>query len=158
MSAKKKDMPVSDFLAAGEADTLLADDSDAPAPLHVVEPPKPKPKPGEPDYDWAAEYPGEECFVYTVPEGAERSPVGLTVGMTKMGVGRRPKPGLLRRLYRDNDGPDMNLLWYFLELVSSPNSLAVQEELDPDEYNDMTRKWANWAGIELSESRRSSML
>lgn len=119
--------------------------------LHVVEPPKPKPKPGDKDYDWAAEYPGEQCYVYTVPEGTD-SPAGLTVGLTVLGPKRRPKPGILRRLHRENKaGPDMNLMWYFLELVCSPNSLAVQEELETDEYNDMVRGWAEFAGIELSE-------
>jgi hypothetical protein len=111
---------------------------EAVAALHVV---KPKPKPGEKDFDWAAEYPGERCWVYT-------SPAGLTVGLTALGPTRQPKPGKLRRLHHEGG---LSVMWHFIELVSSPNSLLVQEELESDEYNNMLRGWAEFAGIELSE-------
>jgi hypothetical protein len=109
--------------------------------LHVVEPPKPKPKPGAPDFDWQAEYPGEEVFVFT-------SESGLTVGMVKLTPARKPKPGVLRRLHREGG---MSVMWYFVELASSPAALVVQEELDEAEYTRMLREWAAFAGIELSE-------
>jgi len=144
MTAKKKNV---EQLAA-EADVLLASDPDAPPPLKVVKPPGPKPKPGTKDYDWAAQYPGEECYVYTVPEGTQ-SPAGLTIGLTKLNsTTRKPKPGKLRRLYRDGG---LSVMWYFIELVSTPESLELQEELDDNEYTAMLKGWAEFAGIELSE-------
>jgi hypothetical protein len=108
------------------------------APLQVV---KPRGKPGEKDFDWQTEYPGEEVYVFTASDG-------LTVGMTKLGPDRKPKPGRLRREHRAGG---MSVMWYFLELVSSPNSLALQEELDEDDYTKMLRGWADFAGIDLGE-------
>jgi hypothetical protein len=110
--------------------------------LHVVEPPKPKPKPGAADYDWQLEYPGEEVFVFTSSEG-------LTIGLTKLNATtRKPKPGKLRTYHREGG---LSVMWYFIELVSTPTSLKVQEELEDEEYTTMLRQWAGWAGIELSE-------
>ena len=74
-ASKKKDMPVREFLenhTLEEGAALVQEE----AKLHVVEEPKPKPEPGSPDFDWQAEYPGEEVFVYTVPASARRSPGG----------------------------------------------------------------------------------
>jgi hypothetical protein len=113
---------------------------DAP-PLQVVEPPKPKPKPGEPEYNWQLEYPGEDVFVFASSDG-------LHIGMTKLGPTRKPKPGRLRTLHREGG---MSVMWYFIELVSSPASLRLQEELDEEDYTAMLRAWAEFAGIELSE-------
>lgn len=117
--------------------TAMADDPAAP-PLKVV---RPSAKPGSADFDWQTEYPGEECYVYT-------SPQGLTIGLTRLGPDRKPKPGKLRRLHREGG---MSVMWYFLELASSPTSLQVQEELDEEDYTAMLRGWAEFAGIELSE-------
>ena len=66
--------------------------------LHVVEEPKPKPKPGEKGFDWQTEYPGEDVYVYTVPEGT-KSPAGLTVGLAKITEDRAPNPGAMREAY-----------------------------------------------------------
>jgi hypothetical protein len=99
-------------------------------------------KPGTADYDWQAEYPGEECYVYTSSEG-------LTIGLTKLNpTNRKPKPGKLRRLHREGG---LSVMWYFIELVSSPESLVLQEELEEEDYTAMLRGWADFAGIELSE-------
>jgi hypothetical protein len=106
--------------------------------LHVV---KPKAKPGTKEFDWADEYPGEELYVFTSSDG-------LTVGLTKLGPHRKPKPGLLRRLHREGG---MSVMWYFIELASSPASLKVQEELEEEDYTNMLKGWAEFAGIELSE-------
>lgn len=109
-------------------------------------PPKPKAKPGEKDYDWQAEYPGEELFVFTASDG-------LTVGLTKLGAKRRPKPGKLAALNRQKNKGNVGIevLWYFLELASSDNSLLIQEELEEEDYANMTRQWAEFAGIHLGE-------
>lgn len=103
---------------------------------------KPKAKAGSKDFDWKTEYPGEdEVYVYTSPDG-------LTIGLTKLGPKRKPRPGILRRLHREGG---MSVMWYFLELASSPASLRLQEELEENEYTAMLRGWAEFAGIELSE-------
>ena len=147
MTAKKKELPVGEFLkdhTPEEADELAEDDLPV-IPLHVV---SSKAKPGAADYDWQSEYPDEEVFVYTVPEGT-RSPAGLTIGLTKLNATtRKPKPGKLRTYHREGG---MSVMWYFIELVSTPTSLKVQEELEDEEYTAMLREWAEWAGIELSE-------
>jgi hypothetical protein len=102
---------------------------------------KPKPKPGQKGFDWQTEYPGEQVYVYTAPSGT-------TIGLTRLGPHRKPKPGLLRRLHREEG--KMSVLWYFVELASSPASLTVQEQLEEDEYADMVKGWADFAGIELN--------
>ncbi|OBK92374.1 hypothetical protein A5646_03475 [Mycobacterium sp. 1245499.0] len=104
--------------------------------------PKAKPKPGDPDFPWQDEYPGEELFVFTASDGT-------TVGLTKLGPNRRPKPGKLALLDEQNDG--IKVLWYFLKLASSDTSREVQAELDEEDYAAMCRQWAEFAGIELGE-------
>jgi hypothetical protein len=104
---------------------------------------KPKPKPGAPDFDWQAEYPGEELFVFTAEDGT-------TVGLTKLGPKRRPKPGRLA-LLEDEKGGGVKVLWYFLKLASSDASREVQAELEEEDYAAMCRQWAEFAGIELGE-------
>lgn len=101
-----------------------------------------KPKPGDADFDWQSEYPGEEVFVFTAS-------TGLTVGLTKLGPNRRPKPGKLALLDEQNDG--IKVLWYFLKLASSDASRQVQAELEEEDYAAMCRQWAEFAGIELGE-------
>ena len=122
--------------------------------LHVVEPPKSQSKPGDPDFDWQQEYPGEDVYVYTVPDTAiksplgKQSPIGLTIGLAKITEDRAPNPGEMREAdERGGFAP----MWLFIKSVSSPASLRLQNELRPPEYNDMLRCWAAFAGIELSE-------
>jgi hypothetical protein len=103
---------------------------------------KPAAKPGDADFPWQDEYPGEELFVFTAGDGT-------TVGLTKLGPKRRPKPGKLALLDEQNDG--IKVLWYFLKLASSDISRQVQAELDEEDYAAMAREWADFAGIELGE-------
>ena len=55
-----------------------------------------------PDFDWQDEYPGEEVYVYTVPETAvmspqgKQSPPGLTIGLARLTEDRAPNPGEMR--------------------------------------------------------------
>lgn len=116
-----------------------ADTVDAPP---AAAPSRPKAKPGEKGFDWQSEYPGEEVFVFTASSG-------LTVGLTKLGPNRRPKPGKLALLDEQNDG--IKVLWYFLKLASSDASRQVQAELEEEDYAEMCRQWAEFAGIELGE-------
>lgn len=105
--------------------------------------PKAKAKPGDKDFDWQSEYPGEEVFVFTAS-------TGLTIGLTKLGPNRRPKPGKLA-LLEDEEGRGIKTLWYFLKLASSDASRQLQAELEEEDYAAMTRGWADFAGIELGE-------
>ena len=122
--------------------------------LHVVEEPKPEPKPGDPDFDWQAEYPDEQVWVYTVPETAKKSPTGkqsppgLTIGMARLTEDRAPNPGEMEEAYEIGGFKPM---WLFLSCVSSPDAKKLQKLLRPTEYNAMLRGWAKFAGIELSE-------
>ncbi|OCB15077.1 hypothetical protein [Mycobacterium intracellulare] len=119
---------------------VQADDAvDAPP----AAPSRPKPKPGEKGFDWQSEYPGEEVFVFTAS-------TGLTIGMTKLGPTRRPKPGKLA-LLEDEEARGIKTLWYFLKLASSDASRQLQAELEEEDYAAMTREWAEFAGIELGE-------
>lgn len=104
---------------------------------------KPKPKPGDAKFDWQTEYPGEELFVFTASDGT-------TVGLTRLGPNRRPKPGKLA-LLEDELGGGVKVLWYFLKLASSDVSRQVQAELEEEDYAVMCRQWAEFAGIELGE-------
>ncbi|MGV0042018.1 hypothetical protein [Mycobacterium colombiense] len=116
--------------------------ANAAAPATNGAKPKPAPKPGDKDFDWQSEYPGEEVFVFTASDG-------LTVGLTKLGPNRRPKPGKLALL--DDEGDGVKILWYFLKLASSDASRQVQAELEEPDYAEMARQWADFAGIELGE-------
>jgi hypothetical protein len=132
----ESDMTAEEAVAA--IDQKLDETRSIPIPLKVV---KPAAKPGSADFDWQEEYPGEEVYIYTSPDG-------LTIGLTKLGPNRKPKPGVLRRLHREGG---MSVMWYFIELASTPASLKLQEELEEEEYTKMLRGWAEFAGIELSE-------
>lgn len=112
------------------------------APAKAAVPAGHKPKPGDADFPWEDEYPGEEVFVFKASDGT-------TVGLTKLGPNRRPKPGKLALLDEENNG--IKVLWYFLRLASSRASLLVQAELEEEDYAAMTRQWAEFAGIELGE-------
>jgi hypothetical protein len=91
----------------------------------------------------ASRVPGEELFVFTASDGT-------TVGLTKLGPKRRPKPGKLA-LLEDEQGGGVKVLWYFLKLASSDASREVQAELEEEDYAAMCRQWAEFAGIELGE-------
>jgi hypothetical protein len=107
----------------------------------------PKKKPGEPGFDWQAEYVDEEVFVYTTIDG------DVTVGLTKLGPDRKPKPGVLRRINAEcrDSGNAFPMLWYFLELASSPTSLKVQELLEDLDYSKMLEQWMEWADLDLGK-------
>ena len=123
-------------------------------PLHVVMEDRPKLQPGDKDFDWQEEYPGEEIYVYTVPQTAKKSasgkqsPPGMTIGMAKLTEDRAPNPGEMEDAYETGGFAPM---WLFLREVSSPAARRLQKKLRPAEYNEMLRGWAKFAGIELSE-------
>jgi hypothetical protein len=130
----KKDVP----------DVVVHDDvTEAPA----EKPAATKKKPGEPGFDWQQEYVGEEVMVFTTADG------DVTVGLTKLGPSRKPKPGVLRRVNAEcrESGNAFPMLWYFLELASSPTSLKVQELLEDADYSKMLEQWMEWTDLELGK-------
>jgi hypothetical protein len=72
------------------------------------------PTPVEPGFDWQAEYPGEDVFVFTAKDGT-------TVGLAGMSEKRRPKPGVLRKLRHE---PPVEQMWFVIERVSSPEGVG----------------------------------
>jgi hypothetical protein len=98
------------------------------------------------EFDWQAEYPGEDVFVFTAKDGT-------TVGLAAMGEKRRPKPGVLRKLRFQ---PSVEQMWFILERVSSPAALAVSDEFDDEDYAHMWEQWSDWSNTSAGESSRSS--
>lgn len=155
MAAKqKKNMPVAEFLKDHTLEEAVEAVDEEVAKLHVVEEPEHKSVPGDPDFDWQTQYPGEEFYVYTVPETAKKSingkqsPIGLTIGLAKITEDRAPNPGEMQDAdERGGFAP----MWLFLTCVASPSAMKLTKLLRPAEYNEMLRGWAKFAGIELSE-------
>lgn len=97
---------------------------------------------GESGFDWAAEYPGEEVFVFTAEDGT------TTVGLAVMSGERRPKPGMLRKLRKQ---PALEQMWTVIEIVASENALAVSDEFSDKDYSEMYRQWTEYIGITPGE-------
>jgi len=101
-------------------------------------------EPGSPEFDWQAEYPGEDVFVYTASNG-------VTVGLARCAGARKPKPGFLRQLRK---APYMEQLWTMLEIVASPAALAVSDDFEDEEYGQMFEAWSEWSKTAVGESSR----
>jgi hypothetical protein len=99
-------------------------------------------KPGEPGFDWSAEYPDEDFFVYTATDGR-------TVGMASLKGDRKPTMGQLRRISK-SPGPDQ--VWFVIERVCSPAALAVSDDFYDEEYAKMFDAWSKWANSSAGES------
>jgi hypothetical protein len=109
-------------------------------------PAKPAAKPGEPGFDWQQEYEGEDVFVFTAADGR-------TVGLAAMGVKRRPKPGVLRKLRHQ---PPIEQMWFVIERVASEAALAVSDDFEDEDYSKMFEEWSEWSNTTAGESSRSS--
>ncbi|WP_155981095.1 hypothetical protein [Nocardia sp. CNY236] len=59
------------------------------------------------------------------------------------------KPGLIRRIRRLND---VDAMYTLLELTLSPRALAVLDDMDPDEYQELLDEWRTHSGVTLGES------
>ncbi|QFG08870.1 tail assembly chaperone [Mycobacterium phage MalagasyRose] len=118
-------------------------DDDAPRGKRPADPNKGI-APGSPEFDWQAEYPGEDVFVYTASNG-------VTVGLARCAGARKPKPGFLRQLRK---APYMEQLWTMLEIVASPAALAVSDDFEDEEYGQMFEAWSEWSKTPVGESSR----
>ena len=103
-------------------------------------------RPGEPGFDWRSEYPGEEVFVFTASDGR-------TVGLAALNDQRRPKPGVLRRLRKENAVEQM---WFVLEQVACPAALEISDDFNDEDYGEMFQAWSEWNQTTAGESSRSS--
>lgn len=59
------------------------------------------------------------------------------------------KPGLIRRIRRLGD---VDAMYTLLELTLSAESLAVLDDMDPDEYHALLDAWRTHSGVNLGES------
>lgn len=92
-------------------------------------------KPGDTGFDWQNEYPGEDVFVFTASTGA-------TVGLARLAGPRKPKPGVLRKLRKQDE---LGQMWAVIELVASEAALDVSDEFDDEDYGRMFEEWALWS-------------
>ena len=100
-------------------------------------------RPGDPGYDWSKDYEGEEVFTYTLPDGR-------TVGLAAIGDQRRFTIGEIRRATRMNE---VQQVMQVLEKISSPNALAIIDELEDDsDFRDMMDAWTEWMKTSVGES------
>jgi hypothetical protein len=99
-------------------------------------------KPGEPGFDWQAEYPGEEVFVFTASDGT-------TVGLAAIGPTRKFRAGEIRKARHLNE---VDQMFVVLEKVSSPAALAVSDEFEDEDYGRMFGEWSEWSNTSAGES------
>lgn len=104
--------------------------------------PKPPVTPGDKDFDWQAQYPGEDVFVFTASDGT-------TVGLAAASGDRKLKPGDFRKMMH-LEAWQQN--FYLIEKVASPVALAISDDLDDKDYADMLAGWTEWSGTTAGES------
>lgn len=100
------------------------------------------PKPGDTEYDWAAEYVGEDCYVFTASDGT-------TVGLAAAAGDRKLKPGDFRKMSHMEPWQQN---FYLIEKVASPAALALSDNLDDQDYADLMQGWTEWSGTSQGES------
>lgn len=101
-------------------------------------------EPGSPEFDWQHEYPGEKFFVYTNTDG-------VTVGLAALLGARKPKPGYLRKLRKQNE---LDVMWTIIEMAASPAALDVSDEFEDEDYGKMYAAWSEWNQTTVGESMR----
>lgn len=96
--------------------------------------PAPPPKPGEPGYDWAADYPGEDFFVFEASDGQ-------TVALAAPKGDRTLRPGDFRKMTHMED---WQATFFLVEKVASPNALAISDDFTDSDYSEMVKQWTEW--------------
>lgn len=104
------------------------------------------PAPGEAGFDWQAQYPGEEVFVFTASDGR-------TVGLARISEKRRPKPGMLRQLRKQHEAEQM---YRMIEFVACDAALEVSDDFDDTDYARMYNDYLESLNTTAGESSRSS--
>lgn len=99
-------------------------------------------KPGDKEFDWSAEYPGEDVYVFTASDGT-------TVGLAAAAGGRKLKPGDFRKMSHMEPWQQN---FYLIEKVASPAALVISDNLDDQDYADLMQGWTEWSGSSAGES------
>lgn len=114
---------------------------------------KPKPAPGEKGFDWQAEYPDEQVYVYTTPKDqtdTKGNPIGgQTVGLAAISGQRQPSVGFLRRVRHRQE---FDQIVDMIELVASDAALTVIDEWKPTDLQDLFEQWSAWSKTAAGES------
>lgn len=101
--------------------------------------------------------PAKRAPVRAVQKDSEivRDPFVYTVGEVEITLPSLSylKPGLVRRLRRLNGTDQMYTL---LEEVLDDDTLAVIDEMDPDDFDAMREQWHKHSGIDMGKSAAST--
>jgi hypothetical protein len=112
--------------------------------------------PGDKGYDWQAEYPDEDVFVYTVPKGVNDNHGddigGQTIGLAAIGPKRQPSVGFLRRVRHKQE---FDQVVDMIEMVASPAALSLLDEWNPSDLQNLFEQWNEWAQTTAGEASRS---
>jgi hypothetical protein len=116
----------------------------------------PQPEPGDKRFDWQAEYPDEQVFVYTTPKDQKDNrgnPVGgQTVGLAAIGPKRQPSVGFLRRVRHKQE---FDQVVDMIELVASDAALTLLDEWNPSDLQNLFEQWNEWSHTTAGEASRS---
>ena len=111
------------------------------APAKKAAPRKPA-QPGDSNYDWSKEYPGEEVFTYTLPNGK-------LVGLAALSETRKFTIGEIRRGAKMNE---VQQVLQTLEKIACPAALDIVDECDDAQFSDLMFAWAEWLNTSMGES------
>jgi hypothetical protein len=114
---------------------------------------KPTPKPGEKGFDWQADYPDEQVFVYTTPaDQVDTTGANLgriTVGLAAISEKRQPSVGFLRRVRMK---PEFDQVLDMIEIVASDNALELIDRWRPTDLQALFEEWSEWSNTSAGES------
>lgn len=114
---------------------------------------KPAPQPGEKGFDWQAEYPDEQVYIYTTPKeqtDTKGNPIGgRTVGLAAISGDRQPSVGFLRRVRHRQE---FDQIVDMIELVASDAALTVIDPWKPTDLQDLFEQWSAWSKTAAGES------
>lgn len=116
---------------------------------------KPEPKPGDKGFDWQAEYPDEKVFVWTTPKDQKSNRGddigGQTIGLAAISKKRQPSVGFLRRVRHKQE---FDQVVDMIEMVASDAALALMDEWNPSDLQDMFEHWNEWSHTTAGEASR----
>ena len=104
--------------------------------------PKKPAQPGDADFDWDKDYPGEDYFLCSLPDGR-------VIGLAAVSKKRKLKIGDLRRMKNMNE---ISQLMVLIERIASPNALLVIDELDDEEFKTVMSDWTAQMQTSTGES------
>lgn len=99
-------------------------------------------QPGDPDFDWAEQYPGEKFYVYTAKSG-------VTVGLAAMSEERKPTMGELEEILQKDQ---LRQMFETVARIASPEALRIAKGFKESDYTKMLDEWSAWSNTTLGES------